>query len=54
MIFDTSDPNGYRTKETRHIIECALRAAKLYKYQKVLLMVEIMGKLEAGEYSYGN
>jgi len=54
MKFDTENPNSHKTKETREIIEYALKTASLYKYQKVLLMVEIIGKLTDGEYSHGN
>jgi len=36
---------------TEAIIEYALERASMYKYQKVLLMIEIMSKLDDGEYS---
>jgi len=38
-----------KTIGTRIIIEEALRRASLYKYQKVLLMIEIGSKLNNGE-----
>jgi len=52
MKFDTKNPNVTGGMPvTREIIEFALKNASLYKYQKVLLMVEIIGKLNEGDYS---
>ncbi len=36
---------------TEAIIEFALERASMYKYAKVLLMIEIIAKLNDGEYS---
>lgn len=42
---------GNKKVETEAIIEVALMRASMYKYQKVLLMIEILAKLDDGEYS---
>lgn len=44
------DSNGLlRTIETREIIESVLKCAALYKYQKTLILVEILSKVNEGE-----
>ncbi len=50
MKFNTNNPNTTGgVPVTREIIEYALTHARLYKYQKVLLMTEIIGKLTTGD-----
>ena len=39
-----------RTVATRVLIETALERASIYQYQKVLMVVEILSKLNDGEY----
>lgn len=39
-----------RTVATRVLIEFALERASIYEYQKVLMFVEILSKLNDGEY----
>lgn len=44
-------PIDKRTIGTREILEYALKNAQLFKIQKVLMMAEIMARLNDGEYS---
>lgn len=39
-----------RTVETKVLIEFALERATIYKYQKVLMLVEILAKCNDGDY----
>lgn len=40
-----------KTVETRALIEVALERATMYKYQKMLMLVETIQKCEEGNYS---
>lgn len=38
-----------KTVDTRELLEFAIRRSALYKYQKVLLLTEVIAKTTAGE-----